>query len=259
MRFSMTLPIGPRAMPASPARPAVSPPASQTVDWVCTGRTCRRGDATGGARASRVLDRLSAFTARVCVQRWVRYRIDLDHVPPPDDEVRLTPLDDELVSRLSVHPDYVEEAFASGLAFWAFGVRGGFVWYEDGAPLCFQWLLTDADTATLRARSPWAGMYPPLAAGTAQLEKLWTFSTARKKGVASRFALAMFDEARGRGVRSLITHIHEANDAARSWAQRTGWKPYGTISRYTFDIPVVRRFNMSLCAHRSDGDGTHAD
>ena len=229
------------------------------TDWVCNGRSCQRGDAPAAALESRLLERLSGATSRVCVQQWVRYSIDLDHVPPPADDVRLTPLDDELVSRLSVHPDHAEEAFASGLEFWNFGLRSGFVWCEDGAPLCFQWLLMDDDTAALRASSPWAGLYPPLPASTAQLEKLWTFSTARKKGVASRFALAMFDEARRRGVRSLITHIHEDNDAARSWAQKTGWKAYGTIARYTFDVPVLRRFNLRICAHRRNGDDTRAD
>lgn len=257
VRTAMTLPL--HTLPSSPAPPAGPVRTVATADWVCTGHACRRGDAPVARFAPRVLERLSALTSRVGVQRWVRYRIDLAQVPPRADDIHLSPLDDEIVSRLSVHPDHAQEAFASGLAFWNFGIRGGFVWYEDGAPLCFQWLLTDADTAALRAQSPWAGMYPPLPAGTAQLEKLWTFSTARKKGVASRFALAMFDEASRRGVRSLITHIHEANDAARSWALKTGWTPYGMISRYTLDVPVIRRLNLSVFAHRCDGDRPRGD
>jgi GNAT superfamily N-acetyltransferase len=239
-------------MTASPARPAAGRSAVPATDWLCSGGVCWRGSSPGCGVASRLVDRLSGITTRVGVQRWVRYRVDLDRVAPPPDDVRLTPLTGELVARLRTHPDHAQEAFASGLEFWTLGARGGFVWYEDGEPLCFQWLLGDADIAALRARSPWASMYPPLAGHTAQLEKLWTFSTARKRGVASRFALAMFDEAKRRGFRRLITHIHETNDAARSWAQKTGWSAYGTIVRYTLDAPVARECNMNVCAHRCD-------
>jgi len=223
---------------------------AESTDWICAGRACWRGAAPVAAASSSVLGALPGISGRVGTQRWVRYRIELDQVAPAADDVRLTRLDDALVAKLRTHPDHAQEAFASGLAFWSMGIRSGLVWLEDGEPLCFQYLLSNPDIAALRARSRWAFMYPPLDAGTAQLEKLWTFSTARKKGIASRYALAMFAEARAAGYRTLITHIHESNDAARSWAQRTGWRQYGTIVRYQFDLPVIRRFNLSVCAHR---------
>ena len=248
-------------MPASPTADAfrmVHDQPQPRPDWVCVGHTCWRGDSAGCALSSRLLHFLGTVTSRVAVQRWVRYRIDLAHVPASTDEVRLTPLNDELVAGLRSHPDHAQEAFASGLAFWDYGIHSGFVWREEGESLCFQWLLSETDVAKLRARSPWANMYPPLPPGTAQLEKLWTFSTARKKGIASRFALAMFDEARRRGIRTLVTHIHEANEAARSWAQKTGWRAYGSIERFDFDVPVVRKLNFSICAHLRDREAASA-
>jgi ribosomal protein S18 acetylase RimI-like enzyme len=223
---------------------------AESTDWICAGHACWRGGAPVAAASSTVLGALNGISERVGTQQWVRYRIDLDRVPPAPGDVRLTPLDDALVGRLRSHPDHAQEEFASGVAFWDMGIRGGLVWLEEGEPLCFQWLLGNSDVAALRARSEWGFMYPPLESGTAQLEKLWTFSTARKKGIASRYALAMYAEASAAGYRSLITHIHETNDAARSWAQRTGWREYGRIVRYLFDVPVIRRFNLSVCAHK---------
>jgi GNAT superfamily N-acetyltransferase len=247
-------------MPASPAAEVLRVARTRLerhADWLCIGHTCWSGDAPGTTAAWRFLDGLAGLTGRMAVRRWVRYRVDLALVPAPADDVQLTPLTAEAVAVLRNHPDHHEEAFASGLGFWDQGLRSGFVWYEDGQPLCFQWLLSDADTATLRAaQTCWTGMYPPLASGTAQVEKLWTFSTARKKGIASRFALAMFAEARKRGVRTLLTHIHEANQGARSWAQRTGWQSYGTIARYELDLPIVRAFNLSVCVHSRDEDSS---
>jgi GNAT superfamily N-acetyltransferase len=231
---------------------------AESTDWICAGRACWRGGAPVVAASSNVLSALPTMSDRIGTQRWVRYRIDLDQVASSEEDVRLTPLDDALVARLRGHPDYAQEAFASGLDFWALGIKGGLVWLEDGEPLCFQYLLANEDVAVLRERSHWAFMYPPLDAGTGQLEKLWTFSTARKKGVASRYALAMFAEARAAGYRTLITHIHESNEAARSWAQRTGWRQYGTIVRYQFDLPVIRRFNLSVCAHRRIRESANA-
>ena len=245
----MTAPSAPRTS-SRPGRPS--------TDWLCAGSACWRGDAPACTLASSLLDRVSSLTTRVAAQRWVRYRIELDRIAPSSEDIQLTALTDELVAQLRGHPDYAQDAFASGLDFWTFGVRGGFVWYENGQPLCSQWLLGETDTATLRTHSPWGGMYPPLPAGTAQVEKLWTFSTARQRGIASRFAAAMFDEARRRGVRTLITHIHEANEAARSWAQKTGWTAYGTIVRYTFDAPLVRSLNINVCAHRFNGESPRA-
>lgn len=232
--------------------------ATESTDWLCAGRTCWRGGAPVAATWSNLLVALHGMSERVGTQCWVRYRIDLDRVPPAPDDVRLTHVDEALVGRLKGHPDCAQQAFASGLAFWSMGIRSGLVWLEDGEPLCFQYLLSNEDVAALRAHSPWAFMYPPLDSGTAQLEKLWTFSTARQKGIASRYALAMFAEARAAGYRRLITHIHEDNGAARSWAQKTGWREYGTIVRYQFDLPVIRRLNLSVCAHRSSREQADA-
>jgi hypothetical protein len=227
-------------------------------DWICARHSCWSGERSPVAALVDSLERLSHVTRRVSTERWIRYRIDLAQVVPAPDDVELTPLSPGVVALLHNHPDSAEDAFASGLEFWDLGVRDGFVWLDGGQPLCFQWLLSARDTATLRARSAWANMYPPLDDGTGQLEKLWTFSTARKKGVASRFALAMFAEARRRGYGALVTHIHESNEAARSWALRTGWTAYGMIERYSFDIPVVRDLNLSVCAHRRDEVLAHA-
>jgi GNAT superfamily N-acetyltransferase len=232
--------------------------AGARIDWVCARHSCSRGETPTMRGVSRVCEALSAVTSRVAVQRWIRYRIGLAQVPPPED-VELTPLSHGIVALLRNHPDHEQEAFASGLAFWDLGLRNGLVWFEGGQPLCFQWLLSQDDVALLRAGSAWANMYPPLEERTGQLEKLWTFSTARKKGVASRFALAMFAQAKQRGYETLVTHIHEANEAARSWAVRTGWQSYGTIERYEFDLPLLRSMNLSVCTHRSDGEPVAVD
>jgi hypothetical protein len=219
------------------------------IDWVCVRRRAWRGDSQWCRLLYRVLTRLSGATSRVRVQRWVRFRLDPADVPLPESGIRLTPVSEQLLTALRAHPDHADEGFASGLEFWDFGVRDGFVWCEDGQLRCFQWQLSNADTAALRARSPWGDMYPPLAPGTAHQEKMWTFSSSRMKGVASRFALAMFDEARRAGVTTLIAHISETNSAALALVNRTGWKPYGKIERFYVDFPVFSSLNVSVAMH----------
>jgi ribosomal protein S18 acetylase RimI-like enzyme len=203
------------------------------------------------ALAARVLGVAARCTPRVRVERWVRYRAGVPSAEPAVPPCALTRFDDAVVTQLRAHADATEPAFSSGLAFWAHELRGGYVWLEDGQPLCSQWLFTERDNRALRLLPEWAGMYPPLAPGTGQLEKLWTFSSARRRGVASQFAELMFAEAQRAGLQSLRTHIHESNVAARRWAQRTGWEPFGTIERFVFDVPGLRDPEMAICVHRS--------
>jgi len=89
-------------------------------------------------------------------------------------------------------------------------------------------------------------MYPPLVANVGQVENLYAFSTARRKGVATQFEYALYHEARRAGLRELVTHIHEANAAARGWAERTGWRPYGAITRYQLDVQGLGAYAVYL-------------
>src|SRR5947207_10158540 len=81
-----------------------------------------------------------------------------------------------------------------------------------------------------------------------QVENLYAFSTARRRGVATQFEYALYHEARRVGLRELVTHIHEANAAARGWAERTGWRPYGTITRYQLDVRALGAYAIFLHA-----------
>jgi len=119
---------------------------------------------------------------------------------------------------------------------------------DQEQPLCIQWLLTDTDRPRLRTLDEWAGMYPPLVANVGQVENLYAFSTARRRGVATQFEYALYHEARRVGLRELVTHIHEANAAARGWAERTGWRPYGTITRYQLDVRALGAYAIFLHA-----------
>jgi hypothetical protein len=104
----------------------------------------------------------------------------------------------------------------------------------------------------LRELPLWGSMYPPLPARVGQVEKLWTFSTQRRRGVASQFAQLMFNEAQRAGLVTLRTHIHEQNGAARTWAQRTGWAEVGTIERYQLDVRGFRGPDSAVCVHRRE-------
>ncbi len=192
---------------------------------------------------------LTIFRGRVTPQRWVRYWIcpsDVHSGTPPAP--RLTPVTDEIIRQLRNHPDRTHNELQSGLRWWDHGLRRAYVWLETEGPLCIQWLLTDGDNAKLRTLPIWAGMYPPLPPERGQVEHLLRFTNAGR-GVATQFARAMYEEARRAGLRDLITHIHENNVPARVWAERTGWRRYGTITRYGFDLPGLR--DLNICLHRT--------
>lgn len=219
-------------------------------EWICVGRRAFRGRDLPRI-AARSADFLSRVTPRVTKDVWVRYRIDLgSDADGPDADVRLTPITDAIAAQLRAHPDFADPSLQSALTWWFSATRGGLAWFDDDNPLCVQWLLTADDAPALRTLPVWANMYPPLAPGTGQVEKLWTFSTARQKGVATRFARLMFAEARRRGLRTLFTHIHRDNVAANTWARKTGWEAFGTIERYEVQLPVLRSLVGSVCIHR---------
>lgn len=216
-------------------------------EWICVGTsawTCppalARGVARFGAWASATLP------TRVTRDRWIRYRIDLEGIPRAPEGVRLTPVTDHFVQCLQAHPDHDQNQLRSGLRFWEHGLRRAYVWCDESGPLCMQWLLTRPDNALLRTLPEWAGMYPPLRQGWGQVENLFAFSTARRKGVATQFEYALYRVARDLGLRGLVTHIAESNEAARGWATRTGWSPYGVIAQYRVDLPLFRSFPLYL-------------
>src|ERR1051326_1350613 len=219
------------------------------IQWVCA-RRIRLGGASQASRTLvRITDLLHQRTSRVAVQRWIRYRIDLDGTPPQTAEVELTPLTEHIIARLKAHPDAALPDLRSGLEFWDAGLRDGYVWLADDQPLCMQWLLTERDNVALSQLPFWGNMYPPLSPGLGQVEKLWTFSGTRKKGVATLFEYALFEQARRRGIKTLLTHIGEGNVAARGWADKTGWEAFGTIDRYSFDLPRIRDMDSTICVH----------
>jgi hypothetical protein len=168
--------------------------------------------------------------------------------------LQLTALTEQIVAELKRHPDASHPDFASGLEHWKQGLRDAYLWAENGEPLCIQWLFTKKDDGTLRHLSFWGNMYPNIQGDTGdsgQVEKLWTFSTVRQRGVATLFEYALFEQARARSLRTLFTHIGEANAAARRWADKTGWQAFGTIERLSFDLPRIRNMNSSVCVHRT--------
>ncbi len=200
-------------MPASPASTQAAP--GDLDDWLCVGRACYRAPlarrvAAAGTRLAR-----AALPGRVGAHRWIRYHVDLSNTPPAPPDVHLTPVTDDIIRLIERHPDRAENQVRSALRFWDHGLRHAFIWMDRGEPMCMQWLLTRADGPRLRALGEWAGMYP-----------------------------------RRIGLRHLVTHIHEANAAARGWADRTGWRRYGTITRYQIDLPALRTWGVYL--HRHD-------
>jgi hypothetical protein len=223
-------------------------------DWLGLGPYCWEATPFLLAGVTTCLGVVStAFSERVLTERWIRYRIDLADDLPASPDVHLTPVTDEIIRALRQHPDHAENQLMSGFKFWDRGLRRAFVWMEQDQPLCIQWLLTNADRSRLRALDEWAGMYPPLVPTVGQVENLFAFSTARRRGVATQFEYALYDEARRAGLRVLVTHIHEANAAARGWAERTGWHPFGTITRYRLDVRGLRAYAVYL--HSSNDPG----
>ncbi len=230
-------------------------------EWLSVGTTCRPAAPRTLAAAAGALRSLQALVpGRITRQRWVRYRIDLAHTAPPPPDVRLARLTPEIVAQLRCHPDAAQNQLRSGLRFWDLGLTGAFIWTGEEGPLCMQWLLTPEDNPRLKALAEWAGMYPPLARGCGRVENLFAFSNVRRKGVATLFEYALYEEARRSGLTSLLTHIHESNVSARRWADKTGWQEIGTITRYQLDVPGLR--GRSVCLHRgaaSDGAVLHGE
>jgi GNAT superfamily N-acetyltransferase len=221
-------------------------------EWLCVGPFCCEATSVRGASAGAVLRLVRrALRSRVKLERWIRYDIELAHTPPAPAGVHLTPVTDEIIRALRTHPDHSHNQLRSGFKFWDHGLRHAYIWIGEDGPLCIQWLLTPApDNPRLHTLAEWAGMYPPIPRGQGQVENLFAFSNVRKKGVATQFEYALYEEARRAGIGRLITHIHEANGAARGWAARTGWRAYGTITRYLLDLPGLR--GCSVYVHRTD-------
>jgi len=193
----------------------------------------------------------AALPQRVAAHRWIRYRIDLTGaLPPVSPDVYLTRVTDDFIDSLRHHPKQAENQVRSALHFWEQGLRRAYVWLSDEGPLCMQWLLTGADGRNLHRLGEWAGMYPPLPPRTGQVENLFVFANVRKRGVATQFEYALYHEARQLGLAQLVTHIHAPNTAARAWADRTGWRRCGTITRYQVDLPGLRA--RSVFVHRRD-------
>ena len=227
----------------------VTPPAqlTQLREWICVGTTAW-APSPGVCRATA---RLGAWghqvsPGRVPRERWIRYRIDLAGVPPVPEGVRLRPVTDHFIQCLKTHVDHDQNQLKSGLKFWEHGLRRAYVWCDESGPLCMQWLLMRADNALLRTLPEWAGMYPPLEPGWGQVENLFAFSTARRKGVATQFEYALYHVARDLGLAGLVTHISESNEPARGWAARAGWEAFGVIARYRLDVPLARSFPFYL-------------
>jgi ribosomal protein S18 acetylase RimI-like enzyme len=234
------------------ARPGVR------VNRVCVGRTSLPGDAFAGAGLSRLLDLASRSTNRLTMQRFVRFKLRLADVDAKPCDIHLTPVNAEIIARLRAHPDAANNAFASGLAFWDMGARNAFVWFENGEPLCFQWQLSELDLSALRRHSSWSNVYPTIGPDMAQREKLWTFTAARRKGLASRFACAMLAEARRQGLTTLVTHVSEENLPALTLVEKSGWTRCGIIVRYEFDFPLFRRLQWSAAVHLDYADPSTA-
>jgi len=222
-----------------------------TREWLCFGRACCRAHAplrvgvTGLLRLAR-----AAFPRHVLRQRWIRYRIDLADAPPAPPHVRLTRVTDPIIGALRQRPDRAETNFKSGLRLWDEGLRRAYIWIGPDGPHCIQWLLLPEHNHQLRQLSEWAGLYPPLPRGTGQVDNLFAFSAARLSSVTTDFAYALYDEARRAGLQLLVTHIHESDRAARAWAEGTGWRRYGTITRH--QLGWSGRLVRSVYVHRNE-------
>jgi len=226
---------------------SVSKSRSVENNWICIAGRCWSLPPFAATLCNAILRALARITSRVSSGVWVRYRIDLAETRREPSDASLMEVTDHLIAELRRHPDAKQNQLQSGFRFWEHGLRRAFVWYGDEGPLCIQWLLTGSDGARLQSLPVWADMYPPLPQGYGQVENLFTFSTARRKGVARQFEYMLYEEARHLGLRGLYTHIYAGNDAARAWAERTEWRAFGIIRRCTFEIPGLR--GVSCCVH----------
>jgi len=188
-----------------------------------------------------VVDRL--LRGRLPHSTWVRYELDLTTLEhSPDPAVTLSLMDEHIADSLRTHPWHERAQLVTAIRLWDHGLRRAYVWLKDGQPLCMQWLFLREDAELLRRLPQWSGMYPPLAQATGQLENILVLPLGlrRREGSGVPFSYAMYDLARRRGLRRLITHIPEGNVAARRWAARTGWVAYGSIRRYHFNLRWLR-------------------
>jgi GNAT superfamily N-acetyltransferase len=229
---------------------STSPPVG-VREWLCAGPYCwRLRSTTLKLIANLLFETASTVNSHVHVTRWIRYRTRLaDASSKTADPPTLISVTDHIIQKLRNHPDCRHNQLQSGLRFWDHGLRRAYLWWGAEGPLCIQWLLTEADNEKLRSLPIWAGMYPPLAPGCAQVENLFALSNVRRRGVATQFAYGMYEKAREHGLRELITHIHESNVAACGWAARTGWNAYGTITQYQFAWPALRGRSVFLHSH----------
>ncbi len=216
------------------------------ADWLFVGTMCRPiGRGTAAVLCKAVSAVKSVLRARAPMEKWRRYRLDLNGAS--SSPVLLVPLTEELMTVLRTHPD--REHLVTTFHFWDTGFRTAFVWMENDRALCIQWLVTATENSLLPKLGEWSGLYPPLPPRTGQVEGLYTFTDSRRKGVATDFAFAMNVRAQSLGLEELVTHILEANESARKWAQRTGWTESGTITRLQLDLPGLR--NIPICVHCS--------
>ncbi len=238
--------------------PAVPAPAdTEQGDWIVAGSAYLRVPRAVVQAAAWLLRGLRALApSRVEVQEWVRYRVALSS-QQHDSQAVLVPVTEAHIARLRTHPDRDANQLVSGFGHWNRGLRGALLWTEQGEPLCIQWLLTARDNGVLRTLPEWSGLYLPLAEGTGQVENLYTFSSARRKGVATDFEFALYGVARTMGLRTLYTHIAATNEPANAWARKTGWMVSGAITRWLVDVRGARRY--PVCLHLgSDSAGARA-
>jgi RimJ/RimL family protein N-acetyltransferase len=208
-----------------------------TSEWFCISSRCFRTHAS-----IRVPHRLLARIPNLVHDTWVRYHLNLADAPPCPEEVTLVRIDNRLMERLRRHPERNESQYQSALRFWQAGFGDGYVWMENDEPLCINWLMTERHHDARRGLGVWCGMYPRIEPGVGVTEGIYTFRRGlrRRGGAATFMALAMFAKARETGLRELRTHIHHDNIAAHRWAARVGWRPFGTIHRYSIDLRGLR-------------------
>jgi hypothetical protein len=212
--------------------------------WLCTNRGTVRLPDWAARAVAQLLDLLNWFLGgRIPHSTWVRYRLELEEArrPTAAEGVELTPLTSKVLLGITApRPNHPQLLTAARL--WQHELRNASVWLDDGEPICIQWLFTSEDNAALSGLTDWAGMYPPLPAQVGQMENLLVLGKGwrRPGGAATPFTYAMYELAYAQGLRRLVTHILQSNTAARRWADRTGWKPCGTIRRYHLNMPLLR-------------------
>jgi hypothetical protein len=214
------------------------------ADWLCVGARCWGI----GPRRAHALRRLlgiaaGAFGSRVTMHQWRRYHVSLEGTAPAS--VELVPVTEALMHRLREHAE--RDQLGTAFHIWDIGIRRGLVWLDGDAPVCIQWLFTAADNPNLRRMGEWAGLYPPLPAGTGQVEGLYAFADKRRKGAATDFEFALYERARALGLSALVTHVREENEPTHRWAAKTGWTTIGTITRVVLDLPWLH--SVPVCLH----------